>query len=99
VSGEPKSPEGPSAVAGLFSVMLMVVGVLFMSLGGLCSLGVVGLTILDIAGGHGGWSALKDSLEVLVYGGLLPLGIGFGLFVFGRRLGRKPPPDPGATFD
>jgi hypothetical protein len=38
----------------------------FMSLSGLCSVDVVGMTILDRAGWHGGWSALKSSLEVLV---------------------------------
>jgi hypothetical protein len=69
--------------------MLKVVGVLFMLLGGLCSLGVVGLTVLDFATAHGGLGELKDSLDVLVPGGLLPLGIGFGLFAFGRRIGRK----------
>jgi hypothetical protein len=74
--------------------MLMVIGVLFMSLGGLCSLGLV--VMLFGMEGHTVWNAgqIRQTLVGVLVEVVLPLVFGFGAFSVGRRL-RRPPPMQG----
>jgi hypothetical protein len=92
VSPEPPTPESPSAVARLFGVMLMVVGILFMSLGGLCGAGTLVFTAIAMTDPGGGLNALKEAVSVLVYGAAVPIAIGYGVFALGRRLNPRPKP-------
>jgi hypothetical protein len=70
-------------VARLFGALLMAVGVLMMTLCGLCSL----VFVISTAGGGSGSEAGGMLLLVLVIGGV-PIAIGFGIFWLGRWLWR-----------
>jgi|APAra7269096979_1048534.scaffolds.fasta_scaffold00622_21 hypothetical protein len=74
--------ERRDPVVRLFGALLMAVGVLIMTLCGLCSLAV----LFSLAGGGGGEFGGMLSL-VLVFGGV-PIGVGFVLFWVGRTLRR-----------
>jgi hypothetical protein len=74
------------AVAKLFGALLMAVGGLMAGLCGLCSAGVV---IITISGGSNGIGALM--MLVLIFGGP-PIAIGTGLFLWGRSLWLGPTP-------
>jgi hypothetical protein len=78
----------------------MVVGVLFMSLGGLCAAGTLVFTVITMFSPNGSLNGLKEAVSVLVYGAAVPIGIGYGVFALGRRLNRGPkPPVKPAVFD
>jgi hypothetical protein len=67
-------------VGRLFGALLMAVGVLMMTLCGLCSL-VFLVSVLGSGGGDaGGMLALA-----LIFGGV-PIAVGFGIFALGRSL-------------
>ena len=74
--------NGRDPVARLFGALLMAVGVLMMTLCGLCSL----VFVISTAGSGGG-EAGGMLLLVLVIGGV-PIAIGFGIFWLGRWLRR-----------
>ena len=76
------------AVAKLFGALLMAVGGLMAGLCGLCSAGVVIITISD--GGNGIGSSM---MLALIFGGP-PIVVGIGLFLWGRSLWRGPPAKP-----
>jgi hypothetical protein len=67
-------------VVRLFGALLMGVGVLMMTLCGLCSLTV----IFSVAGG--GVSDLLGMLPVALVVGGAPIAVGFGIFWLGRWL-------------
>jgi Kef-type K+ transport system membrane component KefB len=69
-------------VARLFGALLMGVGVLMMTLCGMCSL----VFVISTAGGGGGEMG-GMLLLVLVIGGV-PIAVGFGIFWLGRWLRR-----------
>jgi hypothetical protein len=79
------SPDRRDPAARLFGALLMAVGVLIMTLCGLCSLVFLVSVLGSGTGDAGGMLALA-----LVFGGV-PIAIGFGLFAFGRSL-RAPRP-------
>lgn len=81
-------------------VLLIIIGLLFMLFGGGCTLLIAGLSFTEPS------SILNDptGLSVLIFMGLLPLGIGWLLFRWGmkidrekRRAGARPPNQGEAT--
>jgi hypothetical protein len=92
----PDRPNGERPVARLFGVMLMVVGALIMALSGLCSLALVGATLLALVRSPASLANLAGALPmVLVFGGG-PFGVGLAIFFAGTRLrrARAPKADP-----
>jgi len=79
------------AVAKLFGALLMAVGGLIAGLCGLCSAGVVIITISDGSNGIG-----SSMMLALIFGGP-PIVVGIGLFLWGRSLWRGPKPSPTAS--
>lgn len=78
-------------MAKLFGALLMTAGGLIAGLCGLCSAGVLIMTVADGANGIG-----SSILLALIFGGP-PIVIGLGLFLWGRSLWRGPrPPKPAA---
>lgn len=77
------------AVVKLFGGLLMAAGGLIAGLCGLCSAGVVIMTVSD------GPDGLRSSILLALMFGGPPIVIGAGLFLWGRSLWRGPkPPRP-----
>ncbi|MDR3512208.1 MAG: hypothetical protein P4L73_11280 [Caulobacteraceae bacterium] len=89
MSIEPSNPADDHHVAKLFGAMLMVVGVLIMTLCGICSAGVLVMAIFAATQSLGSGLGLLGT--DLVVGGL-PFGVGLVIFIVGKGLRREPPP-------
>jgi hypothetical protein len=90
----PPNPEADRTVARLFGAMLMVVGVLIMALSGLCSLGVLGMMLMEMFRSPlGSVGAVTMVPMIAIFGGV-PMAAGFGVFTLGRGLRRGPKAAP-----
>jgi hypothetical protein len=85
---QPSSKPGGNPVAKLFGAMLMAIGGLIATLCGLCSLGFIGLGVVNaVSQPSGGGSATLIVMALFL--GAIPVGIGVVLFIAGRDLYRN----------
>jgi len=84
-----------NTVVRFFGGLLMTVGVLIGGLGGLCTLGFIGLFVVSAAstrGYPGEFTNALGSTVLSLFIGAFPMGIGAALFLAGRSLRRSAGP-------
>jgi hypothetical protein len=94
MSVEPSPASDDRAVPRLFGAMLMVVGGLIIALCGLCSLGVVGMVLVDVFRSPAASGDVVTMVPMVAIFGGVPIAVGFGVFFLGRGLYRGPKAPP-----
>jgi hypothetical protein len=86
VSGEKKRSVGT-----FFGGLVMVVGVLILTLSGLCTAGFLVMLVGDELKrpGSSGMGGMGEAILIPLLFGALPIIVGLGLFIFGRGLRRS----------
>ena len=84
-------PESPDPTRRFFGWLLLIVGVLLMTLCGVCTLFFGGMSIIDIVrtGGHEGEFSSQSILRAAAIIGLPPTFVGVVLIWWGLRLRRR----------
>lgn len=90
-----ESSNDGGIVSRFLGGLLMAVGVLIGGLGGLCTLGFIGMMVVSMSSANSYSGVLGNALASAMLSlivGAFPMGIGAGLFFLGRSLRRSAGP-------